>query len=165
MRFLQQLWIVTTISLTLLNHPANGQTVPGEYPDISVLSTFRPVQSSSVCGENSPESYCIYTTDSEASLLPNCMQVQCDNTCPFGSTSPVPLDLASLSSSFDLGVSATQGRPGGESSALRFQNSSISVPAASVPPFSSNGFSIAAWINQDEGNNGLVFLNRALVNF
>lgn len=131
-----------------------GQTVQGEYPSISALSTFRPVQSSSVCGEGGPESYCVYTTDSAASLLPNCMQLQCNNTCPFSSASPLPLDLAALSGSIGSGISATQGRPGSSSQALRFQNSSISIPAASVPTITGNGFSFTSWINQDQGNEG-----------
>ena len=159
MRFLRRSWLVAAACLTLtLNHLTSGQTetVTGEYPQISALSSFRPVESSSVCGEDGPQSYCVFTTDPGASLLPNCMRVTCDSTCPFGSTSPVPFDLASLSGSLGTGVSATQGRPGSESSALRFQNSSISIPAASVPVISSEGFSFAAWINQDEGNEGLV---------
>jgi hypothetical protein len=134
-----------------------GQTILGEYPTISALSTLRPVESTSVCGEGGPESYCVYTTDPAASLLPNCMQLECNNTCPFSSASPSLLDLAALSGSFGDGVSATAGRPGSSSQALRFQNSSISIPVASVPAITSNTFSFASWVNQDQGNEGYVF--------
>lgn len=154
MHSLQRLLLLVVTSLSVMDRFSRGQTVPGEYPSINALSTFRPVDSSSVCGVGGPEDYCVYTVDSAASLLPQCMRVQCDNTCPFSSMSPMPLALASLSSSFNTGVSATQGRPGRNASALRFQNSSITVPGASVPVISSDGFSFATWINQDQGNEG-----------
>lgn len=152
MRQLQQLLLL----LAALSGSVRGQEILGEYPSISAqLSTFRPVESTSVCGEDGAENYCLYTTDSTASLPPNCVQLVCDDTCPFSSASPLPLDLASLSGSFGTGISATQGRPGTTSSALRFQDSSISILAANVPAISSDdGFSFAAWINQDEGNEG-----------
>ena len=133
---------------------SRAQNVLGEYPGISSLAAFRPVETSSVCGENGPEDYCLYTSNAGASLLPNCQRAQCDNTCPFSSRSPTPLGLAALSGNFGSGISGTQGRPGSSSQALRFQNSSISIPAARVPVISSNGFSFAVWINQDEGNQG-----------
>lgn len=151
MQALRHLLLLLAVSL---KSSVRGQTVQGEYPSISALSTFRPVESSSVCGEGGPENYCVYTTDSVASLLPNCMQLQCNNTCPFSSVSPIPLDLAAFSGSFGSGISATQGLPGSSSQALRFQNSSISIPAASVPTITGNGFSFASWINQDQGNEG-----------
>ena len=150
----QWLLLLSAISLSTFNHFSSGQTVSGEYPTINALSAFRPVQSSSVCGQNGPEDYCTFTSNSQASLLPNCMQLQCDNTCPFGSTSPAGLDLASLAGSFGSGVSATQGRPGTTTAALRFQNSSISIAAANLPPLSSNGFSFTLWVKQDQGNEG-----------
>ena len=152
MREIQQL-LLLLVALSV--GPARGQEVLGEYPSLSAqLSTFRPVESTSVCGEDGSEDYCLYTTDSTASLPPKCMRLQCDDTCPFNSTSPLPLDLASLAGSFGMGISATQGRPGTTSAALQFQDSSISVLAAIVPAISVNGFSFAAWINQDEGNEG-----------
>ncbi len=148
------LLLLYAVLLGTLNHYSIGQTLPGQYPSISALSAFRPVQSSSVCGENGTENYCVYTSDSDASLLPNCMQLQCNDTCPFSSASPAGLDLASLAGSFGSGVSATQGRPGSTSSALRFQNSSISIAAANLPPLTSSGLSFTMWINQDQGNEG-----------
>ncbi len=154
MRSLQRLLLLAIASLGAVGRFSRGQTVVGENPAISVLSTSRPVESSSVCGESGPEDYCAYTADEVASLSPNCMLLSCNNMCPFSSSSPIPLDLGSLSSSFGSGISATQGRPGSTSSALRFQNSSISIPAASTPIISDNGFSLALWINQDEGNQG-----------
>lgn len=124
-------------------------------PPIQTVGAFRPVQSNSICGMNGLEDYCIYTTDEAASLSPNCMRDQCDNTCPFSSTPPSPLDLVSLAGSFSGGVTATQGMPGREGSAVSFQGGSISVVTAEVPLISStNGFSFTAWINQDNGNRG-----------
>ena len=123
-------------------------------PPINALGAFRPAQSTSVCGESGVEEYCIYTSDSAASLFPNCMTAQCDDTCPISSTSPSPFNLVSLAESFSEGVSATQGRPGSETSAVLFQDGSISITTASVPLISDNGFSFAAWINQDEGDIG-----------
>ena len=140
--------------LLMMAGRARGQTVLGENPAISALSTFRPADSTSVCGAEGPQDYCLFTANAGDSLAPNCVRLRCDNTCPFASASPHPVDLASLASSIGSGVSATQGRPGTTSSALRFQNSSITVPAASVPAFSDQGFSFALWINQDEGNEG-----------
>ena len=154
MQSLESTLVLAVTFMSILGKVCIGQDVPGAYPTIGSLAAFRPVESSSVCGEGGSDDYCLYTPDSVASLLPNCMQVQCNNTCPFSSSSPSPIDLASLSSSFGPGVSATQGRPGSTSSALRFQNSSISIPAASVPAISNNGFSFAAWIKQDEDNHG-----------
>lgn len=142
------------LSTTLTIRFSEEQTILGEYPGINSLATFRPVESTSICGENGTESYCDYTSNAVASLLPNCARLQCDSSCPFTSASPEPLDLATLFGSFGSGVSATQGRPGSSTSALRFQDSSISISAANVPLISANGFSFAAWFNQDEGNEG-----------
>lgn len=154
MCFFEWLLLLSAVSLSTLNHFSMGQTESGQYPSITALSAFRPVQSSSVCGQNGAENYCAFTTDSTASLLPNCNELECNSTCPFGSSSPAGLDLATLSGSFGSGVSATQGRPGSSTQALRFQNSSISIAAANLQPLSSNGFSFALWINQDPGNQG-----------
>lgn len=123
-------------------------------PPITTVGAFRPVQSNSICGVNGLEDYCVYTASEVASLSPNCMRAQCNNMCPFSSTSPSPLDLVSLAGSFSAGVSATQGMPGRVGSAILFQGGSISVTTAQVPLISSSGFSFAAWINQDEGNSG-----------
>ncbi len=123
-------------------------------PPIQTVGSFRPVESSSTCGSSGLENYCIYTGDEGASLAPNCMRAQCNNTCPFSSTSPTPLDLVLLAGSLSSGVSATQGMPGREDNAIDFRGGSISVGTAGVPLISSNGFSFAVWINQDEGNRG-----------
>lgn len=138
----------------LLASFVHDRGVEGVSPPISALGAFRPAQSTSVCGKNGVEDYCIYTSDAAASLLPNCITAQCNDTCPISSTSPSPFNLVSLAGSFGQGVSATQGRPGSETSAILFQDGSISIATASVPIASANGFSFAAWINQDEGNNG-----------
>ncbi len=152
MQSFKSLLFFGAVCLSTLRQFTTGQVL-GENPPLASLAAFRPVESSSVCGENGAENYCVYTADSAASL-PSCTRVQCNNTCPFSSSSPIPLDLPSLSSSFSSGISATEGRPGSSTQALRFQSSSLSIPAVSIPPISSNGFSFSAWINQDEGNEG-----------
>ena len=127
--------------------------VPGEYPPIGIVATFRPVTATSVCGASGPEDYCSYTEDNEASLAPNCILATCDNTCPHSSTSPPPTLLATLGT-FGPGVSTAEGRPGSSGTALSFNSSFVAVPAALVPPLGDSGFSFTAWIRQEEGNTG-----------
>lgn len=127
----------------------------GEYPPISSVATYRPVTASSTCGEGRAETYCRFTTDSAASLAPNCISDVCNNTCPHSSSSPDPTAIAALGS-LGSGVVTTQGRPGSVTSALEFQNSSITVSVARVPLIGDLGLSFSAWINQNEGNRGYV---------
>lgn len=117
----------------------------GEYPVIENLAPFKPVTSTSVCGSNQAESYCHFTSDSVSSLAPNCITRVCNNTCPFGSQSPQPLDLISLGS-FGTGVSLTPAGPGAQSSSVFINGSSISIPSESIV-VQEAGFSFAAWIN------------------
>ena len=130
-----------------------AQVPLGEYPAISSVATFRPVTATSTCGESGAENYCRFTSDSTASLAPNCIADVCNGTCPHSSQSPDPTPIATLGS-LGSGVSPTQGRPGSSTSALEFQNSSITVSVARVPQIAGGGFSFSAWINQNEGNTG-----------
>lgn len=133
----------------------HAQNLLGEYPPISSVATFRPATASSTCGIDGAETYCRFTTDSTASLAPNCISDVCNSTCPYSSSSPSPIPIATLGS-LGSGVMATQGRPGSSTAALEFANSSISVLAARVPLVGDRGMSFAAWINQDQGNTGYV---------
>ena len=133
--------------------PARAQIVQGENPPISGVAAFRPVMASSVCGSNGAEGYCSYTTDSEASLAPNCIEAVCNNTCPHSSSSPPPVSLATLGT-FGPGVTTTEGRPGSSAGALRFDSSFVNISANVVPIVGDRGFSFGAWIRQDEGNEG-----------
>ena len=122
----------------------------GEYPGVASVATYRPVTADSVCGASGAEQYCQFTSDAEASLLPNCMEATCNNTCPFSSSSPSPFRLAEVGVSGE-GVTPAPGRKGNEGTALRFENSFIEVPAVFVPALTEYGFSFAAWINMEEG--------------
>lgn len=133
--------------------PCSCQVVLGEYPSPTSVATYRPVTASSVCGANGAENYCRYTTDAAASLAPQCISTVCNNTCPFSSSSPPPIQIATLGT-FSAGVTTTNGRPGTATGALRFVNSSINVSETLLPIVDGRGFSFAAWINQDEGNTG-----------
>ena len=133
--------------------PCSCQVVLGEYPSPTSVATYRPVTASSICGANGAENYCRYTTDATASLAPNCMSTVCNNTCPFSSSSPPPIQIATLGT-LGAGVTTTNGRPGTATGALRFVNSSINVSETLLPIVDGRGFSFAAWINQDEENTG-----------
>ena len=126
----------------------------GEYPPIMSVATSKPVTASSVCGSGSVEPFCAYTSDSTASLAPNCIATNCSSTCPFSDTSPTPLDLFGVVDSFPPGVSTVAGRPGSAGDALEFQDSSLEVQASNLPLIGDLGFTFAAWINQNAGNNG-----------
>ena len=132
---------------------SRAQVPLGEYPPISSVATFRPVTATSTCGEDGAENYCRFTSDSSASLAPNCIADVCNNTCPHSSQSPDPTPIATLGS-LGSGVTPTQGRPGSSTSALEFLNSSITVSVARVPLIADAGFSFSAWINQNQGNVG-----------
>ena len=130
-----------------------AQLIVGEYPPISSVATYRPVTATSTCGEGGNDNYCRFTTDSTASLAPNCITDVCNRTCPHSASSPRPTAVATLGS-LGSGVAATQGRPGSTTSALEFQNSSVVVSVARVPLIGDLGFSFAAWVNQNPGNVG-----------
>ena len=141
--------LLCALCLQLLLGLASAQQT-GEYPGVASVATYRPVTADSVCGANGPEQYCQYTTDSIASLLPNCIEAICDNTCQFSILSPTPFLPAEVGVR-GAGVTPSQGRDGSGNTALRFQGSSIEVAAGLVPLLTDNGFTFAAWINSDEG--------------
>ncbi len=105
------------------------------------------------CGSEAMENFCEFTADATASLAPNCIATVCDGSCPYGSLSPEAIPLATLGT-FGQGVSTVEGRPSSTTSALRFDNSSITVPSSRVPLLTESGFSFAVWINQDPENTG-----------
>ena len=117
----------------------------GEYPLIENLAPFKPVTSTSVCGSDQAESYCHFTSDSAASFAPNCISRVCNNTCPFGSQLPQPLDLISIGT-FGTRVVLAPAGPGSQSSSVSINGSSISIPSESIV-VQEAGFSFAAWIN------------------
>ena len=131
----------------------HAQELLGEYPPISSVATYRPVTATSTCGVNGAETYCRFTSDSAASLAPNCISDVCNNTCPHSSSSPAPTPIATLGS-LGSGVVATQGRPESSTGALDFTNSSITVLAARVPLVGNQGLSFSVWINQNQDNIG-----------
>lgn len=140
--------LVCVLCLQLLLSSALAQDT-GEYPGVVSVATYRPVTADSVCGASGSEQYCQFTTDAAASLLPNCIEATCNNTCPFSSSSPSPFRLAEVGVS-GAGVTPATGREGNGSTALRFENSFIDVPAGVVPALTEFGFSFAAWINREE---------------
>ena len=119
----------------------------GEYPSIGNLALFKPITSTSVCGRDRAESYCLFTTDSVASFAPNCISRVCNNTCPFESQLPQPLDLISLGS-FGTGVTLSPAGPGSQSSSVFINESSISIPPENIVA-QETGLSFAAWINME----------------
>lgn len=126
----------------------------GSYPPFTSVATYRPVMASSECGGGETvENFCEFTTDATASLAPNCMEAVCNGTCPYGSASPAAIPLATLGT-FSVGVTTVVGRPSTTTSALRFDNASITVPGSRVALVGDAGFSFSAWINQDPGNTG-----------
>lgn len=114
----------------------------GEFPSTDNLASFKPVTSSSICGITRAESYCLFTSNSVASLLPNCIARVCNNTCPFGDQFPSPIDLVSQGM-FGEGVETALDGPG---SSAFINSSSISIPFGDVV-LQDNGFSFAAWVN------------------
>ena len=129
--------------LFLLQEVAFAQR--GEFPLFENLAPFKPVTSTSVCGSDQAESYCHFTSNSVASLAPNCISRICNNTCPFGSTSPQSLDLISLGT-FGTGVVMAPPGPGSQSSSVFINGSSISIPSENIV-LEEFGFSFAAWIS------------------
>jgi len=117
----------------------------GEFPSTDNLASFKPVTSSSICGATQAESYCLFTTNSVASLLPNCIERICNNTCPFGDQFPSPIDLISLGT-FGEGVETALDGPGSQNNAVFINSSSISIPFGDVV-LQDNGFSFGAWVN------------------
>jgi len=117
----------------------------GEFPSTLNLAPFKPVTSSSVCGASQAETYCLFTANSLASFLPNCIARECNNTCPFGDQLPSPIDLISLGI-FGEEVETTLDGPGSNSNSVFINNSFISVPFGNVV-LQDNGFSFAAWVN------------------
>ena len=117
----------------------------GEYPTLENLAPFKPVTSTSVCGSDQAETFCLFTSDSTASLAPNCISRVCNNTCPFGSQPPLPLDLISLGT-FSTGVTMAPAGPGSQNSSVFINGSSISIPSENIV-VQEAGFSFAAWIN------------------
>ena len=118
----------------------------GEFPLIENLAPFKPLTSTSVCGSDRAESYCHFTSDSVASLAPNCILRVCNNTCPFGSSTPQPLDLISLGT-FGTGVIMAPPGPGSQSSSVFINGSSISILSENIKLREPPEFSFAAWIN------------------
>ena len=143
--------LLVLVLLQLVSSPSHSQQT-GAYPSVTSVATYRPVTADSVCGADGPEQYCQYTSDSAASsslgLLPTCIEATCDNTCPHSTASPEPLRPASAGT-LGPGVIRVQGREEGETTAFRFQRSSIEVSASFVPALGENGFTFAAWINRD----------------
>ena len=135
--------LIAYILLFLLQGIAFAQR--GEYPVIENLAPFKPVSSTSLCGRDRAESYCLFTTNSVASFAPNCITRVCNNTCPFGSQSPQPLDLISLGT-FGAGVTLSPAGPGSQRSSVFINGSSISIPPESIV-VQEAGLSFAAWIN------------------
>ena len=120
----------------------------GEYPSFENLALLKPATSTSVCGNDQAETYCLFTTDSTASLAPNCISRVCNNTCPFGSQSPaLPLDLISLGT-FGTGVTMAPAGPGSQNRSVFINGSSISIPSEDIV-IQEAGFSFAAWINPE----------------
>ena len=141
--------LLCTLCLRLLLSSVLAQDT-GEYPSVASVAAYRPVSADSVCGAGGSEQYCQFTSDAAASLLPNCIEATCNNTCPFSSPSPSPFRLAEVGVS-GAGVTPAPGREGNGSTALRFESSFIDVPAERVPALTDYGFSFAAWINREEG--------------
>lgn len=119
----------------------------GEYPGIINLAPFKPVTSTSVCGNEKAESYCQFTSDSTASFAPNCISRVCNNTCSFGRQSPVPVDLISMGT-FGAGVTLAPAGPGSQISSVFINNSSVSIPSELIV-LQEAEFSFAAWINME----------------
>ena len=118
----------------------------GEFPVITNLAPFKPVTSTSVCGSDQAESYCHFTSDAAASLAPNCISRVCNNTCPFGNSSPLPLDLISRGT-FGTGVTIAPPGPGSQNSSVFINGSRISIPSERIVLQLEPEFSFAAWIN------------------
>lgn len=135
--------LTVCLLLFLLGKTAIGQR--GEDPSIGNLAPFKPVTSTSVCGSDQAESYCHFSTDSTASFAPNCISRVCNNTCPFGSRPPQPLDLISLGT-FGAGVTIAPAGPGSQSNSVFINDSSISIPSENIV-VQEAGFSFAAWVN------------------
>ena len=146
--------LLLTVVLACCFHLNEGQDqITGSYPAFTSVATFRPVTATSECGGEGIENICEFTTAAAESLDPNCIEAVCDGSCPFGSVSPVAIPLATLGT-FGNGVSTVQGRPSSTTNALRFDNSSITVPSSRVSQLTDAGFSFAVWINQDPENTG-----------
>lgn len=137
--------LIPYILLLLLQEIAFAQR--GEYPVIGNLAPFKPVTSTSVCGRDRAESYCLFTTDSVASFAPNCISRVCNNTCPFGSQSPQPLDLIALGS-FGTGVTLSPAGPGSQRNSVFINGSSIFIPPENIVA-QETGLSFTAWINME----------------
>ena len=127
--------------------------VSGEFPQPLAVSLHKPVSTTSTCGVE-PEQFCQYTTDAEDSLSPNCNSETCNNTCPFSSSSPTPVNLTEIGTKGDGVVSSSEFGPG-NTVVMDFSNSFISIPSSSAPQVSNNGFTFGAWIKQDQDNDGL----------
>lgn len=147
-----QLFLVATILTSRLLSPSHSQQT-GAYPSVGSVATYRPVMADSVCGSDGPEQYCQYTTNTAVSsslgLLPSCLNLTCDNTCPHSDSSPEEF-RPSATGVLGTGVSTVKGRDGTENAAFQFQSSSIEVN--SVPLLGEEGFTFAAWVNRESGN-------------
>ena len=137
-------FLTAYLLMFMLNELAFAQR--GEFPAITNLAPFKPVTSTSVCGSDQAETYCHFTSDSAASLAPNCISRVCNNICPFGNSLPTPMDLISLGT-FGTGVTTASPGPGSQNSSVFINGSRISIPSERIVLQLEPEFSFAAWIN------------------
>ena len=146
--------LFATFIILLRLYVIKSQVVIGEFPQPSTVALNKPILVSSTCGIESPDTFCDYTSNSAASLAPNCISAVCNDSCPYSDSSPIPTDL-STAGTLGSGVSnVTVNGPGKSSTALQFSNSFVSIPSSNVPQISVDGFTFVAWIKQNAGNSG-----------
>ena len=148
---------IVIVTLWLLFLGCVSAQVEGEFPQPAAVSLYKPVVASSTCGELQAEAFCEYTDDADSSLSPNCMGAVCDDMCLFADSSPSPVDLTSIGTQGGGVTSSLMSGPGG-TAVLEFTDSFISIPSSSAPQISSDGFTFAVWMKQDESNDGYLVI-------
>lgn len=144
------------ILLAFLQTFSAQTTIRGLYPPVTELSKFKSVTASSTCGLNNVRmAYCMSSTNNET--LTTCTQMNCLLDCcsTCGKTKPNNLNL--LSGTL---VQITQNSDVRAGSAVGSQSSSFG--AGSYATYSNlaasnvqqRGFSISAWVKQQNGNVG-----------
>ena len=147
---------VIIILLAFLQTFSAQTTIRGLYPPVTELSKFKSVTASSTCGLNNVRmAYCMSSTNNVT--LTTCTQLSCLLDCcsSCGKTKPNNLNLLSgtlvqITQSSDVRAGSTVGSQSSSFRAGSYATYST-LAAANVPQ---QGFSISAWVKQQNGNIG-----------
>ena len=117
----------------------------GLFPGVQQIGTRKPIFSSADCGAYPKELFCPQSSGT-------CFPQQCNDTCPYGTTAPVGLDILSALNTSNVITSGVH-HP---SLMLSSGQPVLTTPSNILPAFDASGFSITAWVKQSPNTDGYV---------